>query len=266
MLKIAIVIETADRRLFGKTNYLQTTVDNLKRAGVFQSSHFDSLTIVSGGEQPGFYDGDVRFIACGDRKISRQQNAANAIREGIATGAEYVLKLEDDLDFVDDFLDVVGQWLAQYGHAPACMFTLGWSCETVVDSHYSTEDETVYGPGQSFPRIREFMKQGIDKLLIHPASFWGAQAVMWKRCYAQNLAEWLGEDPWYLGIVEETCQPGEVRDHGHDLLLGQWAMTTDRPTILVPVPSFVQHIGRQSSLKNTFFQFPWPGRQWVLHA
>jgi hypothetical protein len=131
---IAITIETKDRRLNGGENYLGQTIRNLRRAtNEFDDGGVCSIDIVCNGIagkdfelrevwEPlnGF---EARFHL---KDGTRQQNGARAIRVGAAQPyAEWVLKLEDDLDFCDDFIGSVSRWLAKYGHAAVPMFSLG---------------------------------------------------------------------------------------------------------------------------------------------
>lgn len=265
-MKIAVSIETKDRRLSGGQNYLGETLKNLARTDFWSSPALHSVRIVSGGELDDFIEHEVEpnlptgavveYIAP-PPVCSRQQNGARAIRFGAeAAGADWVLKLEDDLDFIDSFMESVVAWLGDYGHADVPMFSLAATFEQVSHSKYAEPDETVVGPGASFPRARAMMSRG-DAIAAHQvAGYWGAQALLWKRPIAQELADWLGEDP-YLWDGKERH-----RDRGHDLLLQVWGRGLGAKAFAVAVPSFVQHIGVQSNIQNPFFQFPFPGRRW----
>lgn len=265
-MKINIAIETKDRRLSGGENYLRTTLENMQRAGVFTSEHLNSLIIVSGGEwSKGYYDEQVwpvlhgvphEFVSAPEG-CTRQQNAARAIRYGAMNQAgEFVMKLEDDLDFVDGFMDTVAAWLSDYGNAAVPMFSLAVTCEKVSESIYAEPDETVLRPGPSFPRVRAMMARGDAIAAYAVQGFWGAQALVWRRQMAQNLADWLGHDPYLWDGKQQH------RDRGHDLLLQVWGKHLNARAFGVAIPSFVQHIGRQSNINNKFFQFPFPGRSW----
>lgn len=279
-MKINVVIETKDRRLKGHVNYLAVTLGNLKRAGVFQSEHLNSFIIVSGGEMEGFYQEEIypilgrdgiphQFVHCPPEGCTRQQNAARAIRYGAMNqGGEWVLKLEDDLDVLDDFFGNVSRWLDDYGRATVPMFALAATYETLSRSRYATAGESVVGPGTSFPYVRAQLGTG-RRALTHPCrGFWGAQALLWRRPIAEHLGAWLGPDPFLWDGREEH------RERGHDLLLQVWGQkwcqeTGVRPVFGVAIPSFVQHIGRSSNLDQPeinhvqkFFEFPFPGRSW----
>lgn len=269
---IAITIETKDRRLHGGENYLGQTIRNLRRAtNEFDEVGVCSIDIVCNGiagkdfelrEVWGPLNGlEARFHL---KDGTRQQNGARAIRTGAAhADADWVLKLEDDLDFCDDFIGSVLRWLEKYGHAAVPMFSLAATFATVSTSRF-TPGETLLQDGPSFPYVRAAMARG-QEVLAHPArGFWGAQALLWTRPDAQDLADWLGEDPALFDGKEYH------RNRGHDLILQEWVFKHRKcASVAVACPSFVQHIGRTSNLNQPeighvqpFFEFPWPGREW----
>lgn len=265
-MNIAVSIETKDRRLSGGTNYLGQTLANLARTDFWSSPSLHSLRIVIGGALEDFEEQEiVPFIPVGQQVeifetpatgCTRQQNGARAIRFGAETDADWVLKLEDDLDFVDAFMDTTVGWLADHGNAAVPMFSLASTYETVSTSIYKADGETVLGPGDSFPRVRAMMARG-DAIAAYPVmGFWGAQALLWRRPIAKNLADWLGHDPFLWDGREQH------RERGHDLLLQVWGNQLGAKAFAVAIPSFVQHIGRQSNIKNKFFEYPFPGRGW----
>lgn len=273
-MKLAIVIETKDRRINGGENYLGQTIRNLLRA----TNDFESCGVAvvavdivcNGVLDKTFYLTEVGIPLdgwCAEfhfREGTRQQNGARAIRIGAAhEDADWVLKLEDDLDFCGDFLGSVSRWIAKYGHAKVPMFSLAATFSTVSSSKFQP-GETLLEPGPSFPYVRSALARG-DEILAHPArGFWGAQALLWRRPDAQQLAEWLGDDPALFDGKEYH------RNRGHDLILQEWVFKDRKcASVAVACPSFVQHIGRTSNLNQPeighvqpFFEFPWPGREW----
>ena len=183
---------------------------------------------------------------------------------GVETGADYVMKCEDDLDFIADFIGSTMRWIADHENPRVGMFVLGHGFANVSACRYAHPEESVLGPGESFSTCRKLLAQGQTGVAGPVRSgFWGAQALVWRRKVAIELLEWLGPDPYYLGMRGTERAP--FRDRGHDLLLGQWGIN-QAWWFATPVPSFVQHIGVESTLKNKFFQFPWPGREWKYHA
>lgn len=266
-MKIAVGIETKDRRLTGGKNYIGETLRNLARTDFWSSPALHSVTIVSGGEQADFFDTEIApnlpasatYFKAPSAGSTRQQNGARAIREAanaVTMGpADWVLKLEDDLDFIDAFMSSLIAWLQDYGTADVPMFSLAATFEQVRHSMFQP-GESLLGPGPSFPRARMVMGRG-DAIVAHQvAGYWGAQALVWKQPIARQLADWLGEDPALFDGKEYH------RERGHDLMMQVWGRAVGAKAFAVAVPSFVQHIGRQSNIGNPFFEFPWPGRNW----
>ncbi len=270
-MKIAIGIETVDRRRRtlnnpeGGVNYLAATMRNLRRSGVWTSPLLHSVHIVDGGSLPGYWDdvdlGCAIVHPCPPEGRTRQQNGREAIRFAAETGADLVIKLEDDLDFCADFLGSVARWHAKAREMktqrPVGMYALAHAFATFPDARYATPGESVLGPGSSFRHARLFIRQGRTAIEDGP-SFWGAQAVMWERRRALEICTWLGDDPVY------TSERFQSRSNAHDLILGSW-LRAHGLSFVAACPSFVQHIGRQSSIaKGTdrFFEYPWPGPTW----
>jgi hypothetical protein len=266
---IAVVIETVDRRLHGGKNYLGQTIRNLCRATHGFNGPITSLDIVCNGVLDDSFERDEvwfplnRWMADWHfQDGTRQQNGARAIRTAASRDAEWVLKLEDDLDFCDDFLGSVGRWLAKYSHAKVSMFSLAATFSSLTRSRF-TFGEKLLQDGPSFPYVRACMARG-QEILAHPArGYWGAQALLWRRADAQHLADWLGEDPALFDGKEYH------RNRGHDLILQEWMHSRGDRTVAVACPSLVQHVGHKSNLNQPeighvqpFFEFPWPGREW----
>lgn len=272
-MKFAIAIETKDRRLRGMVNYLGVTLENLQSAGVFTSPYLRSLCVVSGGDLPDFYASQVQgrpveWVPCPDEGCTRQQNAQRAIQAATnaAHEGDWVIKLEDDIDVIRDFLGSVARWVDAIGDANTPMLSLGATFQNLSTSHYEP-GETILRPGPSFPNVRQMLAHGLF-MYPHPVQgFWGAQALMWRKSWAQHLATWLGPDPALFDGKEYH------RERGHDLLLQVWGQAIGAHYFGCAIPSFVQHIGRQSNLTRPdlghvqpFFEFPWPGRDWSFEG
>lgn len=279
MRQFSIAIETKDRRLNGGKNYLGETLRNLQRAGVFDSRLLASFRVVSGGEKEDFFKTEFLDVMhkepviewvytypwnehLGTNQVTRQQNAQRAIAEAAAYDkSDWVIKLEDDIDVIDDFLGNLDRWLDRYEMAPVPMFVLGATFQKVADAKFAP-DETFLGPGKSFPRVRDAYNRGFRMIPHEVLGWYAAQALCWRRETAQQLADWLGPDP---GFFDGTTLH---KERGHDMLLQQWGQQYGR-YFACTCPSFVQHIGEQSNLSEPerghvqpFFQFPFPGRGW----
>jgi hypothetical protein len=242
-MKFAIGLETI-RRPDG-TDYFGQTLANLTRAGVFKSELLSTFRVAHG---EGF---------------TRQQNGQRAIAMAAAdVNADWVIKLEDDLDFVDNFLENVAAWLEDFGHANTCLFSLGASFETVSHSRFC-DNEVLTEPGPSFPTVREYLRRGEHCVPHRVGGYWGAQALVMRRADALDLATFLGPDPaLWDGVMHH-------KNRGHDLMLQCWGSARGVRSFACTVPSFVQHIGRVSNLSQPelqhvqpFFEFPWPGHKY----
>lgn len=237
--RISVAIKTWDR---GEDNYLGETVINLERSGVLDSAHLAApiLLVDSGSRDPDEFV-HRELARCSRRDVfglnsekrTLHQNAAAAIRLASMRDADYVLVLEDDLDFCSRFLESVASWLEDHFNPAFPMFVFGANYDPIAES---------------CRRLKTSWK--------YPVSiFYGAQALVWKTKVAVQLAEWLGPDPSY-GLKQ-------TRDHGHDLLLQRWGASLGASCFLASAPSFVQHVGRRSGIGNRFFTFSsWPGRKW----
>jgi hypothetical protein len=207
---VSIAIKTRDRA--PRKDFLEETMENLRRAGIHKSAHFDSLFVVDGAER------------------TLHQNAQTCIEvASIRKTAKYTMVLEDDLDFVNDFLENAVAWLE------------------------ANPGFEMYALGANYAQIVSAVRKGRDYWLYPVGAFYGAQALVWRRETAEQLAKWLGPDPEYNG----------VRDHGHDLKLQQWGRERGAEFFLASAPSMVQHIGNESGIGNRFFQFEsFPGHEW----
>ena len=240
---ISVAIKTADR--YPRVNYLRQTLNNLQRAGVFDSHHLagDIVLMDSGiGPDPRVFlakeaDGFLRVRIDSEFHRTLHQNAANAIRVAAQEErADWVLVLEDDIDVCARFLESVARWLEDY----------------VVDG------PMLYSFGANYAQIRACKTRG-ESVWFYPChAFYGALACAWRRGHASSLAEWLGQDP---GIVQEDG--GKVRNRGHDLLLGQWGKVMGLTHFRASVPCFIQHIGLESGLNNKKIEYAgWCGPSW----
>jgi hypothetical protein len=195
---------------------------------------------------------------------TRQQNGAEAIRVAANQNADYVLKLEDDIDFIGDFLGSVGRFLERYGsEVPMISFASSW--ERLEDCHYADVGESVLGPGTSFPNVRRLLGGGhsfVPRLVTHGFCF--AQALAWPTVNAQHLERWLGPDPFVFDGRKE------YRGNCHDFKVAEWGRHLGPDTMFgYSIPSFVQHLGRESAIargsriRKHPLEFPWPGRTWT---
>lgn len=238
----ALVMRTVDRA--PRKNYVGETLANLERAGLFRSEIPWTLAVVDSGSPDGFFDteGLCRLHAreAGrvvlDRPMAKRTpnlNAARALELGAATRADWVLFLEDDVDFCANFLESVDAWIGRHKRADRRVYTFCAAYEGVRTAQRERRESWDYPIGK----------------------FYGTQAyALWKDD-ARACADWMRAHPTYHGA-----------NKSHDLLLKQWSREA-YPKVdhfLASAPSFVQHIGRESSLHfGRFHDYAsFPGRQW----
>lgn len=245
-MTFSIVIKTIDRT--PRRNYLRETLANLERGGLWESHATWRLAIANGHDSPHFIQPQLtdrvratpELVTIHESEgvhFTPNENAARCwlIAGQTAERAEWCLVLEDDIDVCANFLDETAEWLAAYATHDRHVYPLGCRLEKEV------RDATACGLGAcDYPRDL----------------FWGAQALALRPNDALSLATYLVAHPCWNGMTQS-----------HDYLINDWA--AERwPAInayLTPVPSLVQHIGRESTLaypgRLEFFEFPcWRGR------
>lgn len=241
MHDIAVVMITMDRS--PRQNYLQDTLLNLRRADVFGSERLHSMTVVD--SRPGswalsvvnslenFYGILVDVEAPVGAIRTPFQNASTALGIGAVSGAPWVLFLEDDIDVCDKFLDSVGRWL---------------------DRHIQT-DRHVYAFGASYDIITRLTSMGVTSWDYPIDGFYGTQAIALRAEDAASLSGWL------------STRQVDPKSGSYDISMHAWAQTLwpRVSNFLASVPSFVQHVGKDSALSprtdvHTFAS--WPGPLW----
>ncbi len=239
--EIAPVMITVDRE--PKTNYLSRTLHNLLlRQGIYMSPNlqiFDS--------RPGGFAQSVVFnlgladqvhIDTPTETRCANLNVAAALRGG-AFSSDWVLFLEDDIDVCGYFIDSVLAWLSDHVTEEYQVYPLGANYMDVISRYHE---------------VKTSWKYPIEK-------FYGTQAFALRSEDALNLAEFLERDPYHFN--EEGTS--------WDLIMHLWSKHKypDSDHFLTPCPSFVQHIGRNSTVKprDDVHIFPsFPGPYWVYES
>ncbi|HEY1171056.1 MAG TPA: hypothetical protein VGH19_06755 [Verrucomicrobiae bacterium] len=233
-VKYIIVLRTVDRAPEAE-NYLFKTLANLERAGLFRSSIPFQLVIFSDREAGGAFQAeladwrlkypDLITVEKSDKRLTPNQNAAWALHHASIQPAQWVLFLEDDVDFCADFLESVDVWRRRVEHPDIKLYSLCAAYEGV--------------------RLAQVVWEYPVK------DFYGTQAYLLRHDVAVDLAEFLSKKPKWKG-----------KDKGHDMLLKEWAGKKAR--FVAAAPNFIQHIGKQSSLHlGRFHDYPsWPGQDW----
>lgn len=253
---IAIVLITMDRTPRGKDNYLTTTLANFKRAGVFSSPRLHSFHVCDSGSPSGWLVSEVESVGLSgflslhmDGNRLACENAGYALVTGGKTDATWTLFCEDDLDLCVDFLDSVGRWLDDHGTGP------------------TSDRYRVFIFGTPYPQVQWCVERDLTSWEYPVPNFYGTQCFAIRREDALSLGAYLLSNPRVRGIFNPNA---------YDLMFHDWMANTyptpddgyTDPTphlFLASVPSFVQHVGRQSvctgkDITHTFES--WPGQDW----
>lgn len=242
----AITIRTTDRQPKAK-NYVFATLANLQRAGVFGSQTPFQLRIFADATAGPAFIEQLRAwetrcnrlsVDTADRKPTPNGNAARALQWAAAQDSDYVIFLEDDLDFCACFLESVDAWLGTHRRP----------------------DRHLYPLCAAYPRaIRDVLRRGGESWEYPIASFYGTQGYVLPREEARRCAAYMAEHPTYRGVHQ-----------GHDLLLTDWARETwpEVKHFLATAPCFVQHVGEESSLHPGRFHAyaAFAGQNWSYGA
>lgn len=238
MRDIAVVLVTIDRS--PRPNYLADTLASLARSGVFTSERLHSFHIVDGGSEdpihhvassiPGREEVQLHY----DKRVTANYNVASALRIGSAQGAPWVLFLEDDGKYCDRFLESVALWLEDHAQPSVPVYSFATNYRQVTEAAYHGETSWDY-PVQCF---------------------YGTVAFACRPEVAESIAEWL-EGHEFSRQSDGTC---------YDIHMMDWALEHDVPFFLAAAPSFVQHMGKVSSIRDPdgeFIQFDnFSGEKW----
>lgn len=233
---LTLIVKTVDRS--PRKNFLEETFKNFERAGGFASGLLARpiFLVDSGSLSLDFMSGVIELAEPGafivdSAKRTMHENAARCLQLAGEARTKWALVIEDDLDFCGAFVESAVAWLEEH----------------------ETEGPMLYALGANYAQIDSMVGRGLTRWHYPVHAFYGAQACAWRADVAAQLAAWLGPSPTYNGNTM----------HGHDLLLQHWGKELKLPYFLASAPSFVQHIGNESSIGNRFFSFAsWPGRSW----
>jgi hypothetical protein len=264
---IAWVLRTVDRRPRGATNYLTDTLRRLRAVSPDAPGVTTLYLVDSGSPDPGWLveairavepsttfddaghvdDTDARALAADDpqlahlsilpvyhyRALTNNENAIEALTVGLAANRPWIVHLEDDVDVIDGFFDGVAAWLTDHA-LPATPYLL----------------YTFHTP---YAAVRHTVALGQTSWRYPIPRFYGNQCWAIRRDAAERLLA-------YLRVHVPTWSSGQ----GFDLLIKKWATAEGETHFLASAPSFVQHVGVESSLHlGRFHQnSSFPGRQW----
>lgn len=221
--QLAITIRTADRS--PRQNYLGGTLRRLHEQGVDLSTVHVCFT-----------DPDIEWAEAEWRGLPRPQchvpmsrlganlNGLAQIEAGLATGAAWILALEDDLEFCADFVPSVNAWLADHARADRHVFRFfGFSPAPKGASAFDCP----------LPKLR-----GSQAIALRAED--AADFVAWGHRHAHD---WVKRTSWR--------SPGANPLIAFDKFVAAWALERwpGVPGVLSH-PHFVNHIGNQSSIHS----------------
>lgn len=187
----------------------------------------------------------IAFCHAG-RRLTNNENALDAMREGVQAGTDWVVHLEDDLDVCDDFFGSVERWLID--HTTPDGVAEDDPREDVALNRY-----LLYTFHCPYKGVHRALTAGRTYYEYPVKDFYGNQCWAMLREHAQSLVTFLEDriPQWHSG-------------QGFDMLIKAWATEAGQEYFLASAPSFVQHVGSESSLHfGRFHQnASWPGRGW----
>jgi hypothetical protein len=236
-------MRTVDRS--PRTNYLSDTLLRLNRAKFWEHRlPMTPLILVdSGSPNPARYFAGIAedrrvVVDLPGRRLTNNENALRALRLGLQATAEWILHLEDDIDVCDDIMVSIDAWLGDHAGPTGLIYPF----------------YTFHAP---YKGVRDAMNRGEASWEYPLSAFYGNQCWAIRRAAAASLAD-------YLEATIPTWSSGQ----GFDLITKQWAQSLGYTHLLASAPSFVQHVGKESSLHLGRFHenASWPGREWSYRA
>jgi len=217
-----------------KTNYLDTTLKNLEQGGLFKSRIPFSFQIFDSGSEDLTYlkgiEGRYPVVRTKSR-LSLLGNAARALSQGSQQDCDFVIFLEDDIEVCSRWLESIDGWL----------------------SHYCSEAMRIAVFYTPYPDVLRCFKEKRPVWKYPSRAFYGSQCFALRRDDAESLSR-------YLSSVE--CK-------GTDLIIKDWLNLTypTNPFFYASCPSFVQHIGIDSSLgeRKAHQCSSYQGQNWKFH-
>lgn len=153
------------------------------------------------------------------------ETAVRALEAALRDGPDWVLLLEDDLDFCNDFIGSVDRWLERWAEPEIHFYPLG-----CFDAD-----------GVAGARSRGAFDWNLS-------GYYGSQAVALRAHDAASFLDWFPDRPAL------PADPGWFypRDRCLDLHLAAWHREIEpkQETVRTPAPSLVDHIGEISSIDH----------------
>ncbi len=219
-MRIAVTIRTADRS--PNKNYLGATVRQLVAQGV----PVDDLHIAATDPNIDWLarelDGLLVRVDVPALRRTPNENGLAQIDAVNPHRFDWVLLLEDDLEFCADFLGSVERWLIRYERPDRHVYRFfGFNVPTKPKAAYDVRLE----------RIRASQAQALRMADALDFLAWGRE----------HLHDWPRQTTWGRAYTDTW--------RGFDKLVASWALTRwpNQPA-LASHPQFVRHVGMQSSI------------------
>lgn len=239
-MNLGVCMITMDRS--PKENFLEGTLERFARSGGFQSPRLAFFNLFETGAPGGDpwatkilerlpieTNGKLNLIIP-ERRMLPCENAGRALFLTAEAPVDFVLFLEDDLDFCADFVGSVARWLNNWATSSYPLFAFGAAYD-----------------------------MGKDPIWLYPINkFYGTQALAMLPHNARSAGHYLMQNHPVNGVTA----PG-----AYDLMLHDWARANFPQAAFFAAsnPSFVQHLGaNRSSLRDSGSgpTFPFAGTDW----
>lgn len=227
LCKYSIVMMTVNRAegYSGKSqNYVHTTIENLRKAHVFDYPGTIVNLMESGSTDLSYLDFlknsrdkyPVNIIQS-NRRLFLPENFSRSLRYGAAQAKRYVILMEDDVELVPHFMDTLNKFVGKYNK------------------------EYLWSMHAAYKEIAKEAKKGKDMFKLSAGKFYGNLCIILKVEYALELADWI--DVYRIKKKARKCV---------DLQVGKWlrVMHKDNPYVCCMCPCKVQHIGDESCIDN----------------
>jgi len=220
-------------------NYLERTLDNLERSIgrhvggdlIAYDSHNSAYVSSLALRRLGSIYKEHEAVVCAN------QNVIDALTYATETEAEFVLFLEDDIDFIGDFFNSVSRWLNDHVSSLPIIYPLGANYEQVQQGYNRNETHWNYPIAQ----------------------FYGTQAFVIRSRDVSSCCDY----------IRTHCYDLHEDGTGYDHLIRDWMLSNGIVSVPTPCPSFVQHIGTTSVIqrRSTIHTFPsFPGKGYVYRG
>lgn len=177
------------------------------------AADYCTQTLVRLAETGSIAHPQVRGVHVSNRPdLTPNRNGCNALRMAARDQADWIIFLEDDVDFINDFIGSVDRWLVSHMDAAVLAYPLSCFYSGAMDA---------------------FRSAGVWEYPLE--KYYGSQGIVMRTGDAVTFANWLERKP--IGV-------------SFDLHLSGWhrEVHPDQKFLLTPSPCFLDHTGEFSSI------------------